>query len=63
MDLKVVYNYYKSVSYMCAYFSKSEAESSEAMKQTAAYFRVDYNSFEENYSTRYIDKKFQWNES
>ena len=32
MDLQVVHNYYKAVSYMCAYFSKSETESSEAMK-------------------------------
>ena len=24
MDLQPVFNYYKAVSYMCAYFSKSE---------------------------------------
>ena len=28
-------DYYKAVSYMCAYLSKSEDESSEAMKQAA----------------------------
>ena len=35
MDLQPVFNYYKAVSYMCAYFSKSETESSEALKQAA----------------------------
>ena len=35
MDLQPVLNYYKAVSYMCAYFKKSETESSEALKQAA----------------------------
>lgn len=35
MDIQPVINYYKSVSYMCAYFSKSEDESTEAMRQAA----------------------------
>ena len=34
IDLQPVYNYYKAVSYMTAYFSKSENSTSEAMKQT-----------------------------
>ena len=33
IDLQPVYNYYKAVSYMTAYFSKSENSTSEAMKQ------------------------------
>ena len=35
IDIQPVINHYKAVSYMCAYFSKSEDESSEAMKQAA----------------------------
>ncbi|XP_057310673.1 uncharacterized protein LOC130648634 [Hydractinia symbiolongicarpus] len=35
MDLQPVHNYYKAVSYMCAYFSKSESESSSALKQAS----------------------------
>ena len=36
LDIQPVLDYYKAVSYMCAYISKSEDESSEAMKQAAA---------------------------
>ena len=35
LDIQPVLDYYKAVSYMCAYLSKSEDESSEAMKQAA----------------------------
>ena len=35
IDIQPVINHYKAVAYMCAYFSKSEDESSEAMKQAA----------------------------
>lgn len=35
LDFQPVYNYYKAVSYMCAYFSKSESETSNALKQAA----------------------------
>ena len=35
IDIQAVINHYKTVAYMCAYFSKSEDESSEAMKQAA----------------------------
>ena len=35
IDIQPVLDYYKAVSYMCAYISKSEDESSEAMKQAA----------------------------
>ena len=35
MDIQPVFNHYKAVTYMCAYFSKSEDETSEAMKQAA----------------------------
>ena len=35
LDIQPVLDYYKAVSYMCAYISKSEDESSEAMKQAA----------------------------
>ena len=35
IDIQPVFNHYKSVTYMCAYFSKSEDETSEAMKQAA----------------------------
>ena len=33
IDLQPVYNYYKAVSYITAYFSKSENSTSEVMKQ------------------------------
>ena len=35
LDIQPVLDYYKAVSYMCAYLSKSEDESSEPMKQAA----------------------------
>jgi len=35
IDIQPVLDYYKAVAYMCAYLSKSEDESSEAMKQAA----------------------------
>ena len=35
IDIQPVINHYKAVAYMCAYFSKSEDESSEAMTQAA----------------------------
>ena len=35
LDIQSVFNYYKAVSYMCSYFSKSESESSLAMKKAA----------------------------
>ena len=36
IDIQPVLDYYKAVSYMCAYISKSEDESSEAMKKAAS---------------------------
>ena len=36
IDIQPVLDYYKAVAYMCAYLSKSEDESSEAMKQAAS---------------------------
>ena len=35
MDIQPVFNHYKAVTYMCAYFSKSEDDTSLAMKQAA----------------------------
>ena len=35
IDIQPVFNHYKAVTYMCAYFSKSEDEVSESMKQAA----------------------------
>ena len=35
IDIQPVFNHYKAVTYMCAYFSKFEDETSEAMKQAA----------------------------
>ena len=35
IDIQPVFNHYKAVSYMCAYFFKSEDATSEAMKQAA----------------------------
>ena len=35
IDIQPVVNHYKAVTYMCAYFSKAEDETSEAMKQVA----------------------------
>ena len=36
LDIQPVLDYYKAVSYMCAYLSKSEDESSDAMKHAAS---------------------------
>ena len=33
IDIQPVFNHCKAVTYMCAYFSKAEDETSEAMKQ------------------------------
>ena len=33
IDLQSIYNYYRAVPYLAAYFSKSENSSSEAIKQ------------------------------
>ena len=35
IDIQPVFNQYRAVTYMCAYFSKAENETSEAMKQAA----------------------------
>ena len=35
IDIQPVFNHCKAVTYMCAYFSKTEDETSEAMKQAA----------------------------
>ena len=35
IDIQPVFNHYKAVTYMCAYFSKCEDEASVAMKQAA----------------------------
>ena len=51
IDIQPVINHYKAVSYMCAYFSKSEDESSEAMKQAAKEAR-------ESNKTTYEQMKF-----
>ena len=47
IDIQPVINHYKAVAYMCAYFSKSEDEASEAMKQVAKEaFKENLNVFE-----------------
>ena len=38
MDIEPVFNEYKSVTYMCQYFSKTEDHYSQAMKQAAKEF-------------------------
>ena len=35
IDIQPVFNFYKAVSYMCAYFSKSETATSEALNQAS----------------------------
>ena len=35
LDIQPVLDYYKAISYMCTYLSKSEDVSSEAMQQAA----------------------------
>ena len=35
IDIQPFFNHYKAVTYMCAYFSKAENETSEAIKQAA----------------------------
>ena len=60
LDIQPVFNHYKAVSYMCAYFSKSEDESSEAMKQAAREaINMDHNSYEQlkSIAPAYITKR------
>ena len=45
IDLQPVFTHYKAVTYMCAYFSKSEDETSEAIKQVA---KVAFNANKSN---------------
>ena len=35
IDIQAVFNHYKAFAYMCAYFSNTEDETSEAMEQAA----------------------------
>ena len=35
MEMQPVFNEYKAVTYMCQYFSKTEDQSSQAIKQAA----------------------------
>ena len=35
IDIQPVFNHYKAITYMCAYFSETEDETSATMKQTA----------------------------
>ena len=35
MDIQLVFNEYKAVTYMCPYFSKTEGRCSQAMKKAA----------------------------
>ena len=47
IDTQPVINHYKTVAYMCAYFSKSEDEASEVMKQvTKEAVKENLNVFE-----------------
>ena len=34
MDVEPVFNEYKAVTYMCSYFSKSEGQCSQSLKET-----------------------------
>ena len=54
IDLQSVYNYYKAVSYMTAYFSKSENSISEAMKQAIKEIKL------QNLSTRVATKRLAY---
>ena len=40
IDLQPVYDYYKAITYMTAYFSKSETETTEALKHAAHEIRT-----------------------
>ena len=44
IDIQPVFNHYKAVTYMCAYFLKAGDKISEAMKQTAKEALVSSNS-------------------
>ena len=60
MDIQPVFNHYKAVAYMCAYFSKSEDESTEAMQQAAKEARdMNKNNYEEmkSVSRAYANKR------
>ena len=48
LDIQPVFNHYKAVAYMCAYFSKSEDESSEAINQAAREaFKMNLDHYEQ----------------
>ena len=60
IDIQSVINPHKAVTYMCAYFSKSEDESSEAMKQAAKEAKeLDKSSYEQmkSIARAYITKR------
>ena len=46
MDLQPVFNYYKAVSYMCSYFSKSGTESSQALIQACREIKKHENEYQ-----------------
>ena len=60
MDIQTVFNHYKTVAYMCAYFSKSENECSVAMKQAARdAFEKELKNYKqmESVANAYINKR------
>ena len=57
IDIQPVFNHYKAVTYMCAYFSKAEDETYDAMKQAAKEaLNASKTEFE---TTKTIAKAFQ----
>ena len=44
MDIQPVFNEYKAVAYMCQYFSKTEDQCSQVIKQAAKEALVEQNS-------------------
>ena len=64
MDIQPVFNHYKAVAYMCAYFSKSEDESTEAMQQAAKEARdMNKNNYEEMKSVSRAYANKTWSQS
>ena len=58
--IQPVFNHYKAVSYLCAFFSKSKDESSEAMKQAPREaVKMDHNSYEQmkSIARAYVNKR------
>ena len=56
MDIQPVFNEYKAVTYMCQYFSKTEDQCSQAMKQATK--EAFENNMHHHHTTKTIAKAY-----